>query len=52
MRPCRTDTRMIISQLVERVDVYRDYKLTLTFRINMRQLVKALERLDENMVSA
>lgn len=44
--------KMIISQLIERVDVYRDYRLKVTFRINMRQLIDALERLGENMVSA
>ena len=44
--------KMIISRLVERVDVHRDYRLTITFRPQMRRLIDALERLDENMVSA
>ncbi len=43
--------KMIISQLIERVDVYRDYRLKITFRINMRQLIDALERLGEYKAS-
>ena len=40
--------RMIISYMVDRVDVYRDYRLKITFKIRIDRLLKSLRALERS----